>query len=216
MRTLIVGDVHGCLSELEDLLHEASYSATDRLIFTGDLVAKGPDSQGVVQLAREKGAVGTLGNHDAHVLRIGRGKEGKKHHEEVARTLTDADWRWLESMPLVLPLEDMGVVVVHGGLVPGVPFDKQDRDTVINLRSFDASGKPSKHIEGGVPWASQWPGPLHAVFGHDAVRGLQQYPFATGLDTGCVYGRRLTAMLLPERRLISVPARKEWVDIDDV
>jgi hypothetical protein len=234
LSTLIVGDVHGCLTELEELLHEVGYAATDALVFTGDLVAKGPDSQGVVQLAREKGAVSVLGNHDAHVLKIGRGGQGKRHHEQVARSLTDADWRYLEAMPLVCelkglfpgllraqepsratPSEALNAVVVHGGLVPGVPFDAQDRDTVINMRSFDAEGKPKKSIEGYVPWASLWPGPQHAVFGHDAVRGLQQYPYATGLDTGCVYGRKLTALVLPERKLVSVPAKKPWVGLGE-
>jgi predicted phosphodiesterase len=213
-RTIIVGDVHGCLTELEELLHEVGHTAIDALVMTGDVVAKGPDSQGVVQLLREKGALSVLGNHDAHVLKIGRGGEGKKHHEQVAKSLTDADWRYLEAMPLVLPLEALGTVVVHGGLVPGVPFDKQERDIVINMRSFDVEGKPSKRIEGGVPWASRWPGPLHAVFGHDAVRGLQQWPHATGLDTGCCYGRKLTALVLPERKLVHVAARKEWTAVE--
>ncbi len=209
-RTLIIGDVHGCLSELEELLHVAGWSATDALVLAGDLVAKGPDSQGVVQLAREKGALSVLGNHDAHVLKIRATGDGKKHHTEVAKTLTDADWRYLEAMPIVLPFEQQGFVIAHGGLVPGVPLDKQEKDVVINMRSIDGAGKPHKHIEGGDPWASRWPGPLHALFGHDAVRGLQQWPHATGLDTGCVYGRKLTGLWWPERRLVSVPARKAW------
>jgi hypothetical protein len=215
LSTVIVGDVHGCLIELEELLHQVGYSATDALVFTGDLVAKGPDSQGVVQLAREKGAVSVLGNHDAHVLKVGRGGEGKRHHEQIARSLTDADWRYLEAMPLVCELKAVGAVVVHGGLVPGLALDAQDRDTVINMRSFDSDGRPRKSIEGHVPWASKWLGPQHAVFGHDAVRGLQQYAYATGLDTGCVYGRKLTALILPERRLVSVPAQKPWVGIGE-
>ena len=203
--------MHGCLGELEELLHVAGWTATDQLVLVGDLVAKGPDSQGVVQLAREKGALSVLGNHDAHVLKVRHTGDGKKHHAEVAKTLTDDDWRYLEAMPLYLPFD--GVIVAHAGLVPGVPLEEQERDTVINIRSIDAKGKPSKHIEDGVPWASMWPGPEHVVFGHDAIRGLQQWPHATGLDTGCVYGRKLTGLWLPEKKLVSVPARKTWVSI---
>jgi predicted phosphodiesterase len=214
LRTFVVGDVHGCLGELEELLHVAGWAATDPLIFTGDLVAKGPDSQGVVQLAREKGALSVLGNHDAHVLKVRETGEGKKHHEEVAKKLTDADWRYLEATPMLLHVEALSAIVVHGGLVPGVPLDQQQRDVVINMRSLDAQGQPHKRIDAGAPWASLWPGPQHVVFGHDAVRGLQQWEHATGLDTGCVYGRRLTGLWLPERKLVSVEAKKPWAGIE--
>ena len=104
---------------------------------------------------------------------------------------------------------------MHAGLLPGIPLEDQDPDGLFNMRSITPSGKWSKKIEAGVPWASKWTGPERVVFGHDAVRGLQQYPRALGLDTGCVYGKRLTGLLLPADALISVPAHKVWAPVDD-
>lgn len=224
-RTIVIGDVHGCRAELEDLLQLCRAGASDRIVLVGDLVAKGPDSRGVVALARERGFQAVLGNHDAKVLSLrpdvlpaGRRDPPKSqmapgHHQAVAAELDTEDWAYLEALPLFLPLPDLGTIVVHGGLVPGVPLDAQPRKFLLNLRSITPDGEPSKRVDDGAPWAGVWPGPEHVVFGHDAVRGLQQHRFATGLDTGCVYGRALTALVLPERRLLSVPARAAYVPL---
>lgn len=212
-RTIIIGDVHGCREELERLIAACEVGAGDEVILVGDLVAKGPDSPGVVQFARERGFRAVLGNHDAHVLRIREGtlqKPPKPTHVNVAQSLTDADWRWLEALPLWVRLPQSNAVVVHAGVVPGVPLEAQSREHLITLRSVTPDGRPSKKIDAGQAWASLWPGPEHVYFGHDAMRGLQRHPHATGLDTGCVYGGELTAMVLPEGRLISVPAKQVW------
>ena len=113
---------------------------------------------------------------------------------------------------LVLALPAHDVLVVHAGLRPGRAPDDEERTNLLTMRSIRADGSGSKRIDEGVPWASLWSGPDHVLFGHDAVRGLQEWPFATGLDTGCVYGRQLTAMLLPGRRLVSVAAKKAYAD----
>ena len=218
VRTILIGDIHGCLDELQDLLRVCAIDwKRDRVISVGDLVAKGPDSHGVLQLVRETGMAAVLGNHDAKLLSVGPQTQGEAaagddadHHLAVARTLDAADWALLESLPLYLDLPELNVLVVHGGIRPGVPLEEQPRGVLMNLRSITPAGAPSNRVDGGVPWASLWPGPRHVVFGHDAVRGLQQHPFATGLDSGCVYGRQLTALVLPEKRLVSVPARRVY------
>jgi hypothetical protein len=214
--------VHGCLDELEALVRRCGGLAGARVLLVGDLVAKGPDSAGVVQWARESGARAVLGNHDAHVLRLRPGaaaaaRDAKPHHIAVAEALATADWKYLAALPLWLRV-GRGHLVVHAGLVPGVELEEQEREHLLNLRSITADGQPSKRLD-GAPWASLWRGPEHVVFGHDAVRGLQRHPHATGLDTGCVYGKALTALVLRDgddtaARLVSVPARRAYVRMD--
>ncbi len=213
-RTLIVGDVHGCREELEDLLHESGWEEGDQLVLVGDLVAKGPDSLGVVRLARELGARAVRGNHDQHCLKWWDAKCAggelpnlKPAHQRVAGELEEEDWRWLAALPLWLELPEHDALVVHAGLLPGVPLEDQDPDDLMNMRSILGDGTSSRNYEEGTPWASLWPGPRLAVFGHDAVRGLQNRPHSVGLDTGCVYGGWLTGLWMPRRDLVSVPAR---------
>ena len=214
-RTLVVGDVHGCREELERLLAACALTSSDRVILVGDLVAKGPDSQGVVELARKLKALAVLGNHDAHVLKS-RGaslverKQLRPEHREVVETLKEADWEYLTALPLYLRLTEYMAVVLHAGMRSGLPVEKQDRESLLYLRSVTADDKPSRSAGEGRPWGSLWRGPELALFGHDARRGLQRHPFALGLDTGCVYGGKLTGVLLPERKLVSVDARKTY------
>jgi hypothetical protein len=212
-RTLVIGDVHGCLDELRDLVKKAGVTDGDEVALVGDLVAKGPDSAGVVAWARERDAGAVLGNHDDHILHALAGDpKAKEHHVRVAKTLSKADADWLAARPLWLRLSPAGKgahVVIHGGMVAGVAVEKQEREHLLAMRSVRSDGTPSKRIE-GTPWAALWTGPEEVVFGHDAIRGLQRHPHATGLDTGCVYGRELTALWLPAHKLVSVAARRQY------
>ncbi len=213
-RTLIVGDVHGCREELEDLLEESGFEEGDQLVLVGDLVAKGPDSLGVIRLLRELGARAVRGNHDQHCLKWWdakcAGNEAPRlrpAHQQVADELEDEDWRWLAALPFWIELPEHDALVVHGGLLPDVPLEEQDPDDLMNMRSILDDGTATRSYEEGTPWASVWPGPRLVVFGHDALRGLQNRPHSVGLDTGCVYGGWLTGLWLPRRDLVSVPAR---------
>lgn len=219
MRTLFIGDVHGCARELDALLEACAWRPGERVVLVGDLVAKGPDSAGVVRRARELGALAVRGNHDEHVLRwhegrMPAGKKLKPEHRQVLETLRTEDWDYLAALPLYRRFPELNVLTVHGGMVPGVPLEEQRAELLLNLRSITPEGEPSKRVDAGVPWASRWEGPELVIFGHDALRGLQRHPHALGLDTGCVYGRQLTAYVLPEGRLYSVEAERTYMDLD--
>lgn len=216
-RTLVVGDIHGCREELEDLLAESGFDRGDELVSVGDLVAKGPDSLGVVRLFRELDGRAVRGNHDQHCLAWWSAHvagdpepELRPPHRAVADSLRPEDWQWLADLPTWLDLEEHEALVVHAGLLPDVPIEDQDPYDLMNMRSILPDGTASRRYEEGTPWASLWAGPRLVVFGHDAVRGLQVRPHAIGLDTGCVYGGWLTGLWLPERDLVSVPARASY------
>lgn len=217
-RAFLIGDVHGCIDELDRLLERCAPARGDVVVSVGDLVNKGPESVAVVRRCRENGIQAVVGNHDDLLLRcIAARREGDDDEfpdgvRKIARKLDDEDIAWLEALPTSIPLPALGALVVHAGMRPGVPLERQERAHLLTMRSIRADGTISKRVDEGVPWASLWTGPEHVVFGHDAVRGLQEWPYATGIDTACVYGQRLTALELPARRLVSVTAKKVYAE----
>lgn len=219
-RTIFIGDVHGCLHELEELLDACAYATGNHVVLAGDLVAKGPESPGVLKLVREIGAEGVRGNHDHAVLRwrdnilSNTTPERITHHYTVAQKLSPEDWATLLALPLYLRVPEHNAVVVHGGLVPGVALDDQDADLLMNMRTLRPDGTGSRRPDEGALWGSLWPGPELVIFGHHAMAGLQRHPHALGLDSGCVYGGRLTAYVLPDDKLFSVPARGVYANAD--
>jgi hypothetical protein len=221
MRTVIVGDVHGCSAELETLLERIAFADGDRLVMVGDLVARGPDSCGVLALVRSAKGRSALGNHEAKLLSWReRGAPLGPGHQHVADSLSDEDWRMIEAMPLVIDLPEHGARVVHAGVIPGTPVEDTPREALLLMRSIDR-GEWSASRDEGVLWGSVYEGPTHVLFGHNAREDLQLWPHATGLDTSCVYGNRLTALVLAEgepiprgesarHRTTSVPAMRQY------
>lgn len=222
-KTIVVGDVHGCIHELETLLDRVEHRPGDRLVFVGDLLARGPDSLAVIALARRLDAKVVRGNHEERVLRaLGKGYTTgggppAEHHRALADSLSEGDAELLERTPLYVVLPEHDLTVVHAGLEPDLPLDAQTAETLLHVRSVKRDGKKSL-------WGAAYEGPNHVVFGHNAIEKLQLHPFATGLDTGCVYGGALTALVLHEgetvpasfeerrEKLVSVPAERVWFD----
>jgi Calcineurin-like phosphoesterase len=221
-RTVIVGDVHGCRAELETLLEHVRFSDVDRLILVGDVVVRGPDSRGTLALAKRLGARMVRGNHEHKLLAMRSGSaRPSPEHERVASELTDEEWRLLEAMPLRLDLPEHGLRVVHAGVVPGMDIDHTPPEALLRIRTIKTAGHWSDERDGGPPWGSRYTGPPHVVYGHNALPEAQLFPWATGIDTGCVYGGRLTAVVLDagepmprgdeaKPKLASVPARSKY------
>jgi predicted phosphodiesterase len=232
MRTILVGDIHGCLEELVELLDKVALSSGDRLVLLGDFFDRGPDPAGVVRLARSLGAEGVLGNHDEKHLRWH--KHSVKKRADPARStpkgmspeqerdnaaLSDEDVAWLEALPIALDVGH-GFVAVHGGFEPGKSLGQQNPNHVIRCWWADPLGRYAAGFtapERCVFWAEMWDGPVSVVYGHSVhslstprvdrtPSGFECY----GLDTGCCYGGKLTAMILEERAFVQVPARRAY------
>jgi len=222
-RTVIVGDVHGCTGELEAMLELVRFTAgRDRLVLVGDLIVRGPDPHGTLALARRMGARAARGNHEAKLLawRHRHDPLGPEH-SRVASALSDEEWEQLEAMPLWIDLPEHGVRVVHAGVVPGQKIEKIPPQALVKMRTLDEDGRWSDEPDAGSLWGKRYDGPPHVVFGHNARPEPQLHEWATGLDTGCVYGGKLTAVLLEQGQamprgdaagkvLRTVPARRKY------
>jgi hypothetical protein len=192
-------------------------------------VARGPDTKGVITIARKLKAPCVRGNHEhrvilAHDARL-RGERGPRlgpSHAALLHDLDEEDWAHLSSLPLSLEFPEHKIRVVHAGIAPGVPMRDQQPWTLLHIRSLTGRGAPSDRFS-PVSWAESYEGEPHIVFGHNAQAGLQLHACATGLDTACVYGGRLSALVLeqnqapppPEERkacIVSVASRARYVD----
>jgi len=229
----IVGDVHGCGAELRELLARLGYTIDDdvirhpgdrQFIFLGDLVDRGPDTVGVLRMAMASVAAGTascvVGNHDDKFRRALLGR-AVKIKQGLAGTLDQIGREkvgfrrqvtaFIEGLPDHLVLDDGRLVVAHAGL----PEALHGRSTR-RVREFAMYGLTTGRLDAeGLPerldWAAAYAGRATVVYGHTPVVEPVWVNRTIDIDTGCVYGHRLTALRYPERELVAVPARHVYV-----
>ena len=242
-RTVIVGDVHGCLEELQTLLRSCRYNPDcDRLVFVGDLLDRGPNPVGCLRLARGLGAEGVMGNHEEKHIRYHAHEQRKlrnPHYKNPVssydedklrqyRELRDDDFDFLRGWPPLLDLGKYGdrdYVVVHAGLEPAHTVENQNAGHVMRIRWVDKAGHYIPLEQGSLArpenaagrWSERWNGSHDVIYGHAArsfarpVVDQASKAHCYGIDTGCVFGGRLTAMTLPSRLFVQVPARQAYV-----
>jgi len=207
-----VGDLHGCYDELMALLDAARFDAEDRVVCVGDLVTKGEKSREVLGLFMSDARfTSVLGNHDRALLAYWRGEVEKKQlkpaQKKCAKELKDRRDEYaafLETLPRYVDLGSH--VVIHAGLRPGVTLEEQTIEDLTELRTL-AEDRASRD---GRPWYKVYGGEKFALFGHWPAKWPRRGPRALGLDTGCVYGKRLTAYVVETGAIISVPALRAY------
>lgn len=215
-RVIAIGDVHGCLDELNELLGLLEYTPEDHFIFLGDIVNKGPRSHEVVQLVKSLPNVTcVLGNHERRLLKYKKKQDCSALKESDWATIkhfTEDDWAFMLAMPKYLYKKDLNTLFVHGGFLPDVPWEEQSTKVVTRIQVVDSEGKARKRSEciGGIPWEHLWKGPEYVVYGHSPQIEVLQTEWTTNLDTSCVYGGKLTAYILPEKRFVQVKAKKRY------
>ena len=209
-RTIVVGDLHGCYDELMDLLNQVAFGADDRVVCVGDLVTKGPKSREVLDLfMSDQRFSSVMGNHDLALRRKWNGekiklKESQKPTHKALKKDKQHYVRYLNSLPFLIDLGSH--LVVHAGLRPGVELHSQTTEDLTELRSL---GK-DRASRSGPPWYDEYDGDKVVLFGHWPAPEPRVGKKAIGLDTGCVYGHRLSAFIIETGEFKSVPARETY------
>jgi serine/threonine protein phosphatase 1 len=214
MKTLVIGDIHGCHAELLDLIDKAGLAENDQLIALGDLVDRGPDSASVLRFFKDQPRRRSLmGNHERkHLLAWKQGSSLSGSQLLVKEQFDAALYAeaiiYFETLPLFVELPE--AILVHGGLEPGVTLEQQQAGVLTGSMSGEAylAGKFPE------PWYRLYNGDKPVVAGHHDYSKTGT-PLVINdrvflIDTGCCFGHQLTGLVLPDLKLISVKSRGNY------
>jgi protein phosphatase len=232
----IIGDVHGCYEELTALLGQLGYriegeqggpkvvpSDGRRAVFVGDLVDRGPKIPEVLRLVMKMVEDGTAfcvpGNHDMKLMRKLKGRDVQLTHgladsiEQIERETPEFKQsviKFLDELVSHYVFDDGKLVVAHAGMKE----EMQGRGSG-KVRDFALYGETTGETdEYGLPvrynWAAEYRGKAMVVYGHTPVAEPEWLNRTINIDTGCVFGGKLTALRYPEKELVSVPAQRTY------
>jgi protein phosphatase len=233
----IIGDVHGCFDELGDLLTKLGYTLNAegdafslsgpegrKLVFVGDLVDRGPQSPRVLKLVMQLVASGQAmcvpGNHDVRLMRVLRGRDLPltfglretleqlaEETPETKRGLAD----FIHGLVSHYVFDDGKLVVAHAGLKESMQGrgSAKVRDVAVH---GEKTGESDEFGDIRYVWAADYRGSALVVYGHTPVSEPVWLNNTVNIDTGAVFGGKLTALRYPEREIVSVPARRQYYE----
>src|SRR5437899_506881 len=239
----IIGDIHGCLDELCNLLSRLGYDVGvqghgpdgpeyrvtpppgRKLIFLGDLVDRGPNTPGVLRLVMSAVASGAAlcvpGNHEQKLVRALQGRNVQVTHglaeslgqlSEQPPGFKERAVAFLDGLISHYVLDDGKLVVAHAGLRQEMQGRASGR-----VRDFALYGETTGETdEFGLPvrhnWAAEYRGRAMVAYGHTPVLEPEWLNRTVNIDTGCVFGGKLTALRYPEKEFVSVPAAHTYCE----
>ena len=244
-RTILIGDVHGCIDELQELAAQLEIGSRDQVILLGDLIGKGPDSLSCIEYVRSRSFLSLLGNHEFQFReKIHKQIQGQ---EGITEGITQrepakwpATWRmfhrhfdWLDSLPWYVV--ERNFITVHAGFIPALGIRHTPLHWLLNIRELPRQkpdniadniadyGKACAENGPEKPWFHDYCAAKPVYFGHWAKLGYTMKNNCTCLDTGCVYGGSLSAVVIPtsgstgklgEKILFQLPAKKAYCPIN--
>lgn len=228
----IIGDIHGCFDELSELLktlgyiihYDNKYSISHphgrKVIFLGDLVDRGPNTPAVLKLVMDMTEAGIAfcvpGNHDIKLMRKLKGQDVKVAHgmqdsleqlEQESENFIQRVIDFIDGLVSHYVLDDGKLVVAHAGMKEG--YQGRGSKTVREFALFgETTGETDEY---GLPvryaWANEYRGKAIVVYGHTPVPTSDWLNNTINIDSGCVFGGKLTALRYPEKELISVVSK---------
>lgn len=230
----IIGDIHGCCDELEMLLEKLGYVKTNgvyshpdgrRAVFLGDFCDRGPRNADVLRLVMDMvdsgSAFSVLGNHDAKLLKYLKGRSVNQTHG-LDRTVAEMEQQgeefrvkaaeFINSLASHLVLDGGKLVTAHAGLKQRYIGRVSGRVHDFCLYGETTGETDEFGFSVKVDWAADYRGRATVVYGHIASKEVRSVNDTYCIDTGCVYGGKLTAFRYPEREIVDVPAKCEYYE----
>jgi len=210
-RTIVYGDIHGCLSSFQALRKKINVSSHDYEISVGDFITRGPKSIETLRYLKDNGISSVKGNHEDKIARyIEHSSKNypnpiilNEDEKNIVDSMTLEDIDFLMSLPSFKKLNK--VTVLHAGLMNKINLDNLSKDEVKKIMRFRYLSPEGKFIpygeenENSIFWADIYDGNQgFVVYGHHNFDDVRVNENSLGIDTGCIYGNKLTAAIFED------------------